>query len=133
MAAMEQKRYSYTSKIATLRLLEQNEYSFLKTEKVTGIRRQTIKVWANKFGADVFTGNSPFDQALEEVERELKQNNLKTIHACGRAMHEAIEKISELAKTENNILKLCRAIKLLHDMTNELDESGARSLKHPYS
>lgn len=130
---MNQKRYSYTSKIATLRLLEQNEYSFLKTEKVTGIKRQTIKIWADKFGADVFSGNSPFDKALEEVERELKQNNLKTIHLCFIAMHEAIERLSELIKTEKNILKLCQALKIMHDIANEIDESGARNLKHPFS
>jgi hypothetical protein len=129
---MVQKRYTYPVKIATLKILEQNDYIFLKTEKLTGIKRQTIKVWAEKHGPDVFAGNSPLELALELVEKELRQNNLTTIHLCSEAMLVAITRLHELVKTEKNVLKLCRAMKMLSDINNNIDESGARSLKHPY-
>lgn len=128
---MNQKRYSHTSKVTTLRILEQNDYIFLKTEKLTGIRRQTIKVWAELYGPDVFSGNSPLEQALELVEKELKQKELTTINSCFSAMEVALEKLMELAKSEKNVLKLLRALKVLSEMMSKMEESRDHSLRHP--
>jgi len=128
---MNQKRYSQASKVATLRILERNDYVFLRTEKLTGIRRQTIKVWAEIYGPDVFSGNSPLEQALELIEKELKQNDLKTINSCMSVMMVSLNRMMELAQSENNILKLAKALKLLSEICSQAEEKREHNIRQP--
>lgn len=119
------------AKVTTLRILERNDFIFLKTEKLTGIRRQTIKVWAEVYGPDVFSGTSPLEQALELVEKELKQNDLKTINSCMSVMIVTLRRMMELAQSENNILKLAKALKLLSEIYNQMAEKREHNIRHP--
>lgn len=54
---IEQKKYSSSMKVSTLRILQRNDFNYLKTEKATGVSRSTIKKWQDKLGASVLAGN----------------------------------------------------------------------------
>jgi hypothetical protein len=128
---MNQKRYTHTAKVTTLRILEKNDFIFLKTEKLTGIRRQTIKVWAEVYGPDVFSGTSPLEQALKLVDNELKQNDLKTIFTCMSAMSVALEQLIEVIPSEKNIVKLAKALKILFETFDKMEEKKGHTLRRP--
>jgi len=65
---VKQKKYTYKVKVSTLRILEKNDFNYLRTEKLTGVSRSTIKKWQVQYGEEVFTGVSPNEQALKEVD-----------------------------------------------------------------
>jgi histidyl-tRNA synthetase len=128
---MNQKRYIYRVKVLTLRILEQNDFIFLKTEKETGISRQTIKVWSEMYGADVFTNKSPIEVALELIDEELIQTELKALDSISTSKLQILEQISKLIDSEKSIVRLARVLSYLHKMGNELESSGRYNLRHP--
>jgi hypothetical protein len=128
---MNQKRYTRRAKILTLRILEQNDFIFLKTEKVTGIRRQTIKTWVDLYGHEVFSGKSPSEQALEMIDRELTQNNIHLIHSLSTGLLSLTDRITKITVDEKNIVKLAKALKLLNEIYIDLEKSGRFQIKHP--
>jgi len=128
---MNQKRYTYQAKILTLRILEQNDFIFLRTEKMTGIRRQTIKVWAEIYGNEVFSGKSPVEQALEVIDRELKQNDLEILITASTALMVTMQRIITIVDSEKNLVRLAKVLKILHEITNDMEQSGRYNFKHP--
>jgi hypothetical protein len=63
----KQERYTPKERISTLRLLEKNNFNYLKTEKLSGVSRTTIKRWEKQYGAEVFSGKSTAELALKEL------------------------------------------------------------------
>lgn len=129
---IKQKKYSHKAKLSTLRLLEKNDFNYLKTQKLTGVSRPTIKQWEKQFGTKVFSVRSPAEVALQEVDVEMKINDAKIIKKYYFIRNQLLEKIQELISRETKLEPLVNALKsisrdlgLLDDMEKKEKESGS--------
>ena len=93
---IQQKKYTHKVKLNTLRLLEKNDFNYLRTEKLTGVSRSTLKKWEAQFGAEVFSNKSPKEIALKEVGIEMKRNDIKVIKKYYNIRYQLLDRIMEL-------------------------------------
>jgi transcriptional regulator with XRE-family HTH domain len=107
---IQQKKYSQKAKLSALRLLEKNDFNYLKTAKLTGVNRSTLKKWEAQYGAEVFSGISPTEQALQEVDAEMKINDRKIIRKYYNIRNQLLDRIQELISHENKLEPLVKAL-----------------------
>jgi len=120
----EKKQYTKASKIGTLRILEKNDFNYLQTQKLTGVSRSTIKNWEKELGAEVFSGISPVEQVLKEVDAEMKINDRKVIKKYYIIRNQLLDRIKDLIPNENKLEPLVNALKSISQdigLFNELD------------
>lgn len=108
---IEQKKYTQKVKISTLRLLEKNDFNYLKTEKLTKVCRSTIKRWEAQLGDVVYSGKSPSEIALVEVDIEMKRNDIKIIKQYYQIRSELLDRIQQLIPIEKRLEPLISALK----------------------
>lgn len=108
---IEQKRYTRKSKVSTLRILEKNDFNYLKTEILTGVCRSTIKKWEASYGEEVFSGISPNELALQEVDLEMKRNDKHIIKKYYLIRRQLLDRIQELIPGEIKLEPLINALK----------------------
>jgi hypothetical protein len=70
-----QAKYTYGEKVSALKVLERNDYNLLKTERICGISRPTLRRWKEQLGSVVFTGASPIEEALQRADVVMKIND----------------------------------------------------------
>lgn len=119
---IEQKKYTQKVKISTLRLLEKNDFNYLKTEKLTKVGRSTIKRWEAQLGDVVYSGKSPSEIALVEVDIEMKRNDIKIIKQYYQIRRELLERIQHLIPIEKKLEPLITALKNISLELAFLDE-----------
>jgi len=108
---VKQKKYTYKVKVSTLRILEKNDFNYLRTEKLTGVSRSTIKKWQVQYGEEVFTGVSPNEQALKEVDIQMKINDETIIRKYYTIRNQILERLQELIPSETKLEPLINALK----------------------
>ena len=108
---IEQKKYTYKVKVGTLRILEKNDFNYLKTEKLSGVSRSTIKKWKAQYGEKVFTGISPNEQALKEVDIQMKINDESIIRKYYTIRNQILDRLQELIPSETKLEPLINALK----------------------
>ncbi|MBN1180840.1 MAG: hypothetical protein JXB49_01035 [Bacteroidales bacterium] len=118
----KQERHTTKERISALRILEKNNFNYLRTQKMTGISRSTIKKWEQKYGAEVFSGRSPAEQALEEVDTEMKRNDVKIIKKYFDLRNKSLDRISELIPDETKIETLSNLLKSISTEITVFDE-----------
>jgi len=127
-----QKKYTYKSKVSTLRLLEKNDFSFLKTEKLTGVSRSTIKRWQILYGEKAFIGISTTEQALKEVDIQMKINDEIIIKKYNTIRNQILERIQELIPSVTKLEPLINALKSISmelAVFDEIDKSEHSTTK----
>jgi predicted transcriptional regulator len=127
---IEQKKYTYKVKLSTLRILEKNDFNYLKTEKLTGVSRASIKKWEAQYGNEVFSATSPKEVALQEVDAEIKRNDVKVIKKFYNIRYQLLDRIEELIPNETKLEPLVNTLKNISAELAVFDELG---LKDPRS
>lgn len=107
----KQRKYTYKLKISTLRILEKNDFNYLRTEKLTGVSRSTIKKWQAQYGEKVFTGISPTEQVLKEVDVQMKINDETIIRKYYTIRNQILDRLQELIPNETKLEPLINALK----------------------
>jgi hypothetical protein len=100
---IEQKTYTHKVKLSTLRLLEKNDFNYLKTEKLTCVSRSTLKKWQIQYGTEVFSGKSPAEVALKEIDAELTRNDIKVIRMYYLIRIMILDRIMQLVPDETRL------------------------------
>lgn len=108
---VKQKKYTYKVKVSTLRILEKNDFNYLRTEKLTGVSRSTIKKWQAQYGEKVFTGISPTEQVLKEVDVQMKINDETIIRKYYTIRNQILDRLQELIPNETKLEPLINALK----------------------
>jgi len=129
MMKIAQKKYTYKSKVSTLRLLEKNDFNYLKTEKLTGVSRSTIKKWKAQYGEEVFTGASPTEQALKEVDVQMKINDELIIRKYYTLRNQIIDRLQELIPSETKLEPLINALKGISCELTVFDEMTKKEVE----
>lgn len=119
-----QKRYTQKAKIQTLRILEKNNFVLLRTEKQTGVRRQTIKVWAAEYGIKVFSGRTPLEEALETTYDDFKANDTQIVQYYYALRMKALVKLSYSLDQETRPDRIIEVLRYISEELNQFSESG---------
>lgn len=126
------KKYTQKMKIGILKILERNNFNYLQTSKLTNVTRATLKKWVVQYGPEVFSGKSPAEVALKEVDAEMKINDTKIIKKYYNVRSQLLDRIQELISHETKLEPLVNALKsisrdlgLLDDLEKKEKESGS--------
>jgi transcriptional regulator with XRE-family HTH domain len=125
--SVKQKKYTHKVKLSTLRILEKNDYNYLKTEKHTGVSRSTIKKWEAAYGVEVFSGASPTEVALQEVDLEMKRNDEVIIRKYYTLRNEILDRIAELIPNEQRLDPLVGTLKSITEEIKMFDEMAQKN------
>lgn len=106
-----QKKYTKSVKLSTLRILQKNDFNYLKTEKSTGVSRASIKKWENDLGAEVFSGKSPAEEALAEIDAEMKHNDINIIRNLYTLRKGTLHRVMQIAEQETKLESLLNVLK----------------------
>jgi transcriptional regulator with XRE-family HTH domain len=106
-----QKKYTQSVKLSTLRILQKNDFNYLKTEKSTGVSRSTIKKWEIDLGTEVFSGKSPAEEALAEIDAEMKYNDTIIIRTLFAIRKRALQKVLLMTEKEAKVESLINVLK----------------------
>ena len=109
------KNYSHTEKIRTLRLLEKNDFNYLRTEKQSGITRKTIKQWEEQYGTEVFLKGSPTETALKQVDAEMKRNDVNILRKIYNLRALILHRMMQLIPHETRIEPLTSALRCISE------------------
>jgi len=131
----KQERYTPNVRISTLRILEKNNFNYLKTEKLTGVSRSTIKKWEKQCGAEVFSGKSPAEVALRAVDVKMVINDSKIIKKYYIIRNQLLDRIQDLIPNENKLEPLVNALKSISQelgLFNELEKKEPESVNRSF-
>jgi hypothetical protein len=109
------RHYSHTEKIRTLRLLEKNDFNYLRTEKQSGITRKTIKQWEEQYGTEVFLKGSPTETALQEVDAEMKRNDVNILRKIYNLRVLILHRMMQLIPHETKIDPLISSLRCVSE------------------
>lgn len=121
-----QKRYNMQVITQTLRVLEKNNFVLLKTEKLTGITRQTIKIWASEYGSKVFSGKAPFQEALETIDAELKINDTKIVRMLYGLRMKGLIRLFQTLEYETKSEKIVDTLRYVSEELEKLTNMDAK-------
>ena len=96
----------------------------MQTEKQTGVTRKTIKEWQTVYGKEVFFTKTPTESALEEIDEEMKGNDINIIRQFYLLQYQTIKRILQLIPNET---KLDQLIAVLKNCSENLKESNGES------
>lgn len=122
--------HSHYKKIEILKQLEINNFNYLRTSKESGVARQTLRKWEMLYGKEVFAGKNPTQQALEEIDVELKQNDVKIMRTLYRLRMNTLQKVVLLAEKETKLESLLNILKFVSGELQrfvELDKEAPNS------
>jgi hypothetical protein len=106
-----QKKYTHSVKLSTLRILQKNDFNYLKTEKSTGVSRSTIKKWQNNLGPKVFSGKSPSEEALAKIDAEMQFNDISIIRSLYTLRKGTLLRVVAIAEKETKLESLLNVLK----------------------
>lgn len=104
-------RYDYTEKVKTLRILESQSFNYLKTSQLTKIARPTLRRWEKMYGTDVFKGKSPTEEALAEIDAEMKHNDINIIRNLYTLRKGTLHRVMRMAEQETRLESLLNVLK----------------------
>jgi hypothetical protein len=104
-------RHNHNQRIKVLRLLERNDFNYLKTHRESGVSRETIKRWEKVYGKEVFHGKSPTEEALIEIDAEMKNNDINIIRTLYVIRKRTLQKLLIMAESETKIDPLLNLLK----------------------
>lgn len=107
------KRYKHAEIIRALRLLEGNNFNYLRTAKQLSLSRKTLKAWEKKYGPEIFSNQSPKEEALAEIDAEMKQYDINIIRYLYALRKRTLHKISIMAEKETRIEPLLNVLKFV--------------------
>jgi hypothetical protein len=119
----DSRTYSHSDKIKVLRILEKNNFNYLQTEKATGVTRKTIKGWEASYGCEVFLGKTPTLQALEEIDNDMKNNEVNLIKKYYIVREMLLHKIMQIIPLETRLDSLVSALKCISDIIINIENS----------
>ncbi len=140
MEKRRSKSYTKDEKIAMLLQLRANNGKLSKTERETGVSRQTLMRWRDEYNksADqlIAVGDnleiSLLAANLEERYKESKEHFMKATEVVKLL---ALQKIFDLLKGETNLkyvndtLKILQDITMTNEISNKVDKSTANYLE----
>jgi hypothetical protein len=106
-----QKKYTESMKLSTLRILQKNDYNYLKSEKLTGVSRKTIKKWEISLGAELLSGKSPAEEALAVIDAEMTLNDINIIRNLYLLRKGTLQKVMQIAEQETKLESLLNVLK----------------------
>jgi hypothetical protein len=111
------KTYSLEEKIRILKVLEINNFNYLKTQRDTGLHPITVKAWREKYGDKVFKKNQ-IEEIVERVDvvSEIQKDDF--IKKAWDANKDIIERIKVLIPKEKKIFALASVMKIIHEIIN---------------
>jgi len=115
-------KYVYAEKIQALRILEQNDFNYYKTGKLLDVIPNTLRVWVDKFGSDVF---KPREKIIEKTLCDIEKRNQSFLDLAFDTKEDIIKKIKELVPITTNILTLATTLEAIHKCTSS--EVGVKS------
>lgn len=104
-------KYTYSEKVSILKILERNDYNLLKTERTCGISRPTLRRWKEQLGPMVFTSVSPIEEALQQVEIQMKINDESIIRKYYTIRNQILDRLQKLIPNETKLEPLINALK----------------------
>lgn len=113
MPKMNSNQHSHTQKIRILRLLEKNNFNYSLTSKQNGIARPTIKRWEKLYGKEVFGSKSPTEEALAQIDCELKYNDINIIRNLYSIRKRTLQRIVVMAEKETKIEAMVNLLKFV--------------------
>jgi hypothetical protein len=122
--AKERKQYTKASKIGTLRILEKNDFNYLQTQNLTGVSRSTIKNWEKELGAEVFSGMTPTEKALKEVDAEMTKQDKKIMQKYFNLRMQILNRIALLVPHETRLDPLINTLKAISEELDLMDKEG---------
>jgi len=123
----EKKQYTKATKIGTLRILEKNDFNYLQTQKITGVSRSTIKAWEKELGVEVFSGKSPTEKALQQVDAEMIKNDQKVIQRYFNLRMQILNRIALLVPNETRLDPLINSLKAITDELEWMSDKNETS------
>lgn len=125
-----QNKYTHSVKLSTLRILQKNDFNYLKTEKSTGVSRSTIKKWSSKLGSEIFSGKSPAEEALAKIDAEMQYNDISIIRSLYTLRKGTLLRVVAIAEKETKLESLLRVLQFASgelQKFSELDKPEADS------
>jgi hypothetical protein len=119
------KLYSHHQKITSLRLLESNNFNFLRTSKETKIARRTLHTWEKLYGKEVFSGKNPTEAALVEIDAEMKYKETHIIRNLFIIRKSALHRVMILAEQETKIDTLINILKFVSGELQKFTEEDS--------
>lgn len=117
-----QEQYRPEVRISTLKILERNNFNYLKSSKLTGISRSTIKHWEKQYGAETFSKESPVAKALRQVDVVMKRNDEKILKQYYTIRQQILDRILELIPEEKRLDPLVSTLKNITEEISLIDE-----------
>lgn len=128
----QKKTYTEKDRIAALRILRQNSYNFLNTQRITGISRQTLRRWNEELGEKVESVPSPIEVALKEVDAQMKINDVEILKRYYNLRLQILDRIKAVATDETRIDHLTALLKSVSQELSLLDPpKGPMTLGDP--
>ncbi len=128
---VNQKKYTHTAKLSTLRILDKNDFNYLKTQKLSGVSPSTIKKWEKKYGTEVLSWRSPAEMALKEVNIKMKRNDVASTKEYYTIRTQILKRILELIPTEKRLDPIVSTLKGITEEITIIDEMDNEGNKIP--
>jgi len=124
------KKKIYTKKeiVKYLKILEGNKFNYLSTSKSTGIARQTLKNWTDRYGKDVFSPD-PFQEAIATIEEYTDIDKTEFRNLLGDTQTKILRRMRILIREERNLDNLQKALRTLHELEQQDNPSLANRTK----
>lgn len=104
-------RYTHAEKIKALRILESNNFNYLQTNRQIKISRPTLRKWEHLYGKEVFKGKSPTEEALVEIDAEMKHNDISIIRSLYSLRKRTLHRVMTMAEKETKLESLVNVLK----------------------
>jgi transcriptional regulator with XRE-family HTH domain len=128
----KQERHTHKARISALRILEQNNFDYQKTAKLTGFSCSTIKKWEKQFGAEVFTGKPPEEVTFKAINIEVKMNDSLIMRKLYNIRNQLLDIIQELISLETKLEPLVNTLQSISidiGIIDEMDKKESVSMK----
>ena len=122
MVSKKKARYTTEDKVNAIRLLKENGYDYVATERELRIPRATLHTWNDRYSSEMNVDKVNVLAIDAEVAvTQYKSNFLKThFNKLSKATELAIDRATELLKSEEDLTKVNGTIKVLSEMISKL-------------
>jgi hypothetical protein len=118
----DKSKYSHLEKVKALRVLEKNTFNYLKTARQTKISRPTLRKWERLYGKEVFKGKSPTEEALVEIDAEMKHNDINIIRHLYSLRKRTLQRVVVMAEKETKLESLLNVLKFVSGEIQKFSE-----------
>ena len=114
-------KYDVKEILRVLEVYKSAGYNCLEAEKLTGIARQTIRKWANKYSIDE-QRKIELAKIQEEVTREMAKANVDYVSTAQNIRMRVLQKLETIVENTKDVYKLIAVGKLVNEILS--DQNG---------